>query len=86
VKVSLMENSWFDAPVAVSLGRANVAYNVNSVRQAADIVLHKWPIEGGRKHATAMKACKMVMDGTKHAKHARIAFTEAAKEADILVR
>lgn len=57
MRVTLLENAWFDTPVAVSLSRANVAYNINSVRQAAAILLHNWPVEGGRKHATAMKAC-----------------------------
>jgi ElaB/YqjD/DUF883 family membrane-anchored ribosome-binding protein len=81
-----VQDQRFEEPVRVALGRSrNTVYTVERVAQAADILLNRWPTKAGTKHVAARKACLGVLEGLKEARHAREAFVEAAKEADILV-
>lgn len=75
----------FDQPVRVALGPSgSITYTVDRVEQAADILLNRWPVDAGRKHLAARRACLDVLQGLKDAKAARMAFAAAAREADIL--
>jgi hypothetical protein len=80
-----MDVGWFDRPVRVMVEqRGNVADNVMTTAQAADILLHRWPGDpGAKKHLAARKACIAVREGLTDAQAARLAF-EAAAEANIL--
>lgn len=81
-----MEDQRFDEPVQILTGKArSVTRQVRSTAEAAKYLLYDWPVEGGRKHLAARKACLAVLEGLKAAQVARKAFAEAADEADILV-
>ncbi|MEO3386027.1 DUF982 domain-containing protein [Mesorhizobium sp. CAU 1741] len=80
-----MENDWFDQPVRVFLDpRGNVAINVTSATQAAELLLTEWPTKPGAKHLAARKACLEVLEGIAEARRARLAFADAAEEAGVL--
>jgi hypothetical protein len=59
--------------------------NVTSTREAAELLLTRWPVDGGQKHLAARKACLAVLQGQREAIEARKAFAAAAEEAGILV-
>jgi hypothetical protein len=81
-----VEDKSFDEPVRILTGRAkSVARQVRSTAEAANYLLHDWPVEGGRKHLAARKACLQVLEGLKASHVARKAFAVAAEEAEILV-
>jgi hypothetical protein len=81
---NVLESGWFDAPVTVmDTGEAR-AYDVTNTRQAAEILLHRWPNEWSGSHRAARLACLAVLKGFKPPVLARRAFAEAAREADIL--
>lgn len=80
-----MDRGWFDEPVPVILPcNPDVTYNVTGLFQAVDILLNKWPTNGGSAHFRAREACMAAMEGTISPEEARLAFTEAAEEAGIL--
>ncbi|PSJ63575.1 DUF982 domain-containing protein [Pseudaminobacter soli (ex Li et al. 2025)] len=79
-----MEYGWFDKPVPISLGITGDVYNVSNARQAAEILLNRWPTAGSIKHRDARYACLQVLQGLKKPEVAREAFVEAAREAGIL--
>lgn len=81
-----MEDKRFEEPASILTGKArSVTRRVRSTAEAANYLLCAWPIEGGRKHLAARKACLDVLSGLKAAHVARKAFAAAADEADILV-
>ncbi|MFI0847338.1 DUF982 domain-containing protein [Mesorhizobium sp. IMUNJ 23232] len=51
-----MERGWWDAPVPVLLGSGFTVHHVNNNHQAADILLNRWPAQGGAKHRAARQA------------------------------
>lgn len=76
----------FDKPVRVMLG--NVAYLVTNTRQAGELLMFKWPTEGGKKARAARHALLIAMEAkhdTQLIKQARRAFAEAAAEAGIRI-
>lgn len=79
----------FSPPVRVALGKAgNVTHVVTSAEKAADVLLNRWPTEGGRKHLAARKAVLRALEAARDAKaasDARKAFAAAASEAGILM-
>ncbi len=81
-----MDEKRFDRPVRVEMGGPGKIRTVTTTREAAECLLYSWPTDGGRRHLAARKACMAVLDGLKEARSARLAFENAAEEADILVR
>lgn len=79
-----LESGWFDAPVTVMDAREARAFDVTNTRQAAEILLHRWPNEWSGRHRAARLACLAVLKGFKPPVLARRAFAEAAREAEIL--
>ncbi|MFN3548894.1 MAG: DUF982 domain-containing protein [Mesorhizobium sp.] len=79
-----LESGWFDAPVTVMDAGKAQAFDVTNTRQAAEILLHRWPNEWSGRHRAARLACLAVLKGFKPPVLARRAFAEAAREADIL--
>ena len=82
-----MEDKHFDRPVKILTGRAfSVSRNVDTTLQAADYLLHKWPVgTAGRKHLQGRLSCMAALEGLTDPRVAREAFEEAADEAEILV-
>ncbi|MDN2583944.1 DUF982 domain-containing protein [Aquibium sp. ELW1220] len=79
-----MESGWFDAPVTVLDAREARPFDVTNTRQAAEMLLHRWPNEWSGRHRAARLACLAVLKGFKPPVLARRAFAEAAREAEIL--
>jgi hypothetical protein len=77
-----MEDKPFDTPVGIDHeGRKR---DVISVAQAQRLLMDTgWPVRGPR-HEDAVAACLKVIDGHRSATDARVAFTEAAREAGVL--
>lgn len=76
----------FDRPVKVIFG--NVTYVVTNTRQAADLLLLKWPIQGSPKVDAARRAVMIAMGAPRDPiliKKARKTFADAAEEAGILM-
>lgn len=78
------ESGWFDAPVTVMDAREARRFDVTNTRQAAEMLLHRWPDEWSGRHRAARLACLAVLKGFKPPVLARRAFAEAAREARIL--
>lgn len=60
--------------------------NVLSTREAAELLLMNWPVEGGEAHLLARRACLAVLEGEEQPEVARQAFIKAAEEAGIFIR
>lgn len=76
----------FDKPVRIILGTE--IRKITDTRQASEVLMISWPIDGGKKHKAARHALLVVMGSDYSAllvKRARKAFAEAASEADILI-
>ena len=81
-----MPDHWFSPPVRVEFGHTGQSVFVSSAEKAAELLLDaEWPKVDGRKHLAARKAVLAVLEGIKEARHARKAFEDAAREADILI-
>lgn len=81
-----MTASRWSNPIEIELGSIGQARIVATAYDAADCLLNKWPSEGGPAHLAARKACIDALDGKKPPDHARNAFINACKEADIHIR
>jgi hypothetical protein len=83
-----MERGWWDGAVPVMLGTGVTVHHVNNNMQAADILLNKWPTNGGARHREARAAVLAAMERSRDRlalAKAQKAFAEAAREADILI-
>ena len=61
--------------------------NINSVAEAAEMLLFQWPEAGrGPAYAAATRACLNALEGKATTEVARRAFMIAAQEAGIFVR
>jgi hypothetical protein len=83
-KGQAMESGWFDRPVSIRTDTEDGPRDVTNTRQAAEILLHRWPARWDRQHHEARVACLAVLKGLEAPAHARRAFAAAAREADIL--
>ncbi len=79
-----MESGWFDRPVSVRTAADEAPRDVTNTRQAAEMLLHRWPGPWEGRHHAARVACLAVLKGLEAPIHARRAFAAAAREADIL--
>jgi hypothetical protein len=59
--------------------------NISSVNEAAEFLLHDWPIKSSKKLTAARQACLDALHGKITCTKARDAFIEAAREADIYI-
>jgi len=76
----------FDNPLFVRRKDGHLAI-VNSVAQAADVLLNGWPGSQSRKaHVAAREACLRALQGLEDARKAREAVEAAAKDAGALER
>lgn len=76
----------FDHPLFIRRKDGHLAV-VNSVAQAADVLLNNWPGSQSRKaHYAAREACLKALQGLDDARKAREALEAAAKAAGALER
>lgn len=64
------------------IGRYRV---IGSAREAATLLLGRWPGNCGDAYSTALRCCTDVLNGLALATDAREAFIEAAREARVLI-
>ena len=76
------DNGTFETPVTVKLAGSKV--EIANTREAAELLLYKWPIGETGKHIQARMACMRVLGGGSPPEFARRAFVGAAKEARIV--
>ena len=73
--------------VVVETSHVGQLRDINSVRDAAEMLLGHWPQEGrGMAYRAARRYCLDALEGNATAPSARNAFIRAAEEAGILVR
>ena len=71
----------FNRPVPIRL-RDGHFRSIESVQEAAQALLYKWPDDGaGKRHLAARRACLKVLEGLAEAVAAREAFEAAARES-----
>ncbi len=79
----MVGRTWFHPEVAILLGRDR--RNVNSLEQAAEILMSdRWPVHGRMCERAAVKLIQ-ALEGEATPDEARQAFREAAEEAGILI-
>jgi hypothetical protein len=75
----------FHKPVIIQPGRIDRDRVVETVAEAAEILLRDWPVPDSQHRLKAMKICLDVINGHKPPSKARDAFIVAAKDAQILL-
>jgi len=83
---SLMQKGWFDKPIPVIVGAVKTIHKVSNAREAAHLLINRWPSQGTAVHVRARTLCLAVLHGQQQPNAAREAFAEAAREADVLAR
>jgi hypothetical protein len=79
----MVGRTWFHSEVAILLGRDR--RNVNSLEQAAEILMSdRWPVHGRMCERAAVKLIQ-ALEGEATQDEARQAFRDAAEEAGILI-
>jgi len=79
------ERGRFDPPVTVETGLIGRYRVIESAREAAALLLGRWPENRGEAYSAALRSCTEVLNGRAFAIEARDAFIEAAKEARVLI-
>ncbi|MDM9623292.1 hypothetical protein A6U87_05925 [Rhizobium sp. AC44/96] len=72
-------NGW----VTVTLQRHGKLHTINSVGDALDMLISRWPVSDGVAYIGAMEACVGTEEGGVSSSQARAAFLLAAVEAGI---
>ena len=81
-----MQKGWFDRPIPVIVGRVRTVHRVSNAREAAHLLINRWPRQGTAVHVRARTVCLAVLHGEQQPNAAREAFVEAAREAEVLAR
>lgn len=79
-----MQKGWFDKPIPVIVGTVRTVHRVSNAREAAHLLINRWPRQGTATHVHARTVCLAVLHGEQQPNVAREAFAEAAREAKIL--
>lgn len=80
-----MAQKRFHKPVIIQLGRIDRDRVIETVAEAAEILLREWPAPESHHRLKAMKICLAVINGHKPPSKAREAFIIAAKDAQVLL-
>jgi hypothetical protein len=78
------DKNWSEG-VYMELGKLGEYRVVGSTREAQDILLYRWPAQGGEAFRKALDVCASVLNDQRPADDARRAFLLAAAEAAIFV-
>jgi hypothetical protein len=71
--------------VIVSPDPARPFDEVRNSLEAADLLIHGWPIRSGKAFTLALKACVDALDGNASDEDARTNFLAAAREAEVAI-
>jgi hypothetical protein len=80
VMALLTDGIWSEG-VYMELGKLGEFRVVGSTREAANILLNRWPVKGGDAHRYAILICYAVLDGELPPNEARHAFILAVEES-----
>jgi len=67
------------------MGESGGTRRINSVHQAAELLLEYWPVENGEEYVAAVRICLEAMLGAVPPETVREALIKAAREAGISV-
>lgn len=81
-----MQKGWFDKPIPVIVGAVRTVHKVSNARDAAHLLINRWPRQGTATHVRARTVCLAVLHGQQKPSAARDAFAEAAREAEVLAK
>jgi hypothetical protein len=81
-----MVEKWWQEPVVLELNGVGHYFTVRSTRQAAEVLLEKWPVREGEAYKAAICMCRHVLNGEQPVDYARQDFIAAAVEAFIHVQ
>lgn len=81
-----MQKGWFDRPIPVFIGTVRTVHKVSNAREAAYLLINRWPRQGTAIHVRARTLCLAVLHGQQKPNAAREAFAEAAREADVFAK
>lgn len=81
-----MQKGWFDRPIPVIFGTVRTVHRVTNAREAAHLLINRWPRQGTAMHVRARTVCLAVLHGEQQPNAARDAFADAAREAEVLAR
>lgn len=81
-----INEKWWREPVVIELDGVGGYRVVRNTREAAQILLDKWPVQDGQAYKAAIRMCRYVLAGDQPADYARQDFIEAAVEAFIHVQ
>ena len=57
---------------------------VGSTREALEVLMHSWPVDGGVECILAVLTCREVLDGNRPASDGRKSFIDALDEARLV--
>lgn len=80
----VMDNKRFSHAIHVRFKQFGQGRTVTDAHEALDCLMYCWPAKRGPRHRDALDACLKVIEGHRSTIDAEKAFTEAAREADIL--
>jgi hypothetical protein len=83
--MALVSDKIWSEGVYMELGKLGEYRVVGSTREAQDILLYRWPAQGGEAFRHALDVCASVLNDQQPADDARRAFLLAAEEAGIFV-
>ncbi|KQS65389.1 hypothetical protein ASG39_09120 [Rhizobium sp. Leaf371] len=78
-----INEKWWQQPVVLELGGIGDYRIVRNTREAAEVLLEKWPTHEGAAYGAALRMCRYVLNGEQPADYAREDFIAAAVEAFI---
>ena len=71
--------------ITLVMGESGETRRINSVHQAAELLLEYWPVDNGEEYVAAVRICLEAMLGAVSAEAVREALIKAAQEAGISV-
>lgn len=80
-----ISEKWWQQPVVLELDGIGDYRTIRNTREAAEVLLDKWPTHEGVAYKAAIRMCRYVLSGEQPANYAREDFIAAAVEAFIHV-
>ncbi|CZT33899.1 DUF982 domain-containing protein [Rhizobium sp. 9140] len=80
-----VSEKWWQQPVLLELDGIGDYRAVRNTREAAEVLLDRWPTHEGVAYKAAIRMCRYVLNGEQPADYAREDFIAAAVEAYIHV-
>ena len=82
---TVINEKWWQQPVVLELGGIGDYRIIRNTREAAEVLLDKWPTHEGAAYGAALRMSRYVLNGEQPEDYAREDFIAAAVEAFIHV-